>query len=73
MRNESVTDLQTYLARIAQTIPEIPEIQPTGYFGPQTRDAVLTFQRLFGLPQSGAVGPVTWATIANQYDAFVNA
>lgn len=73
MRNQSVTDLQTYLARIAQNIPEIPEIPPTGYFGPQTRDAVLTFQRLFGLPQSGAVGPVTWATIANQYDAFVNA
>lgn len=72
MRNQSVTDLQSYLARIAQNIPEIPEIPPTGYFGPQTRDAVLTFQRLFGLPQSGAVGPVTWATIANQYDAFVN-
>ncbi len=73
MRNQSVTDLQTYLARIAQNIPEIPEIPPTGYFGTQTRDAVLTFQRLFGLPESGAVGPVTWATIANEYDAFVNA
>lgn len=72
MRNESVSNLQTYLALIARNIPEIPEIPVTGYYGEQTRDAVLTFQRLFGLPESGAVGPVTWATIANQYDAFVN-
>ena len=34
--------------------------------------AVLAFQRLFGITESGAVGPVTWATIANQYDSFVN-
>lgn len=73
MRNQSVTDLQTYLELIARNIPEIPSVSPTGYFGTQTEDAVLAFQRLYGLDQSGAVGPVTWATIANQYDAFVNA
>lgn len=72
MRNQSVTDLQTYLLLISQNIPEIPSVSVTGYFGTQTEDAVLAFQRLYGLTESGAVGPVTWATIANQYDAFVN-
>ncbi len=73
MRNGSVTDLQTYLNLIARNIPEIPQVQITGFFGPQTEQAVLEFQRLFGLEQSGAVGPVTWATIAQQYDFFNNA
>ncbi len=71
MRNQSVTDLQTYLNLIAQNIPEIPTVPVTGYFGEQTEAAVITFQRLFGLDRSGAVGPVTWATIAQQYD-FLN-
>ncbi len=72
MRNQSVSDLQTYLALISERIPEIPSVSVTGYYGPQTEQAVSAFQRLFGLTESGAVGPVTWATIANQYDAFVN-
>lgn len=72
MRNQSVEDLQRYLALIGRNIAEIPEIPVTGYYGTQTRDAVLTFQRLFGIPTSGAVGPVTWYQIAEQYDAFNN-
>ncbi len=73
MRNQSVEDLQKYLALIGRTIPEIPEIPVTGYYGSQTRNAVITFQRLFGLPTSGVVGPVTWYQIAEQYDALNNA
>ena len=72
MRNQSVSDLQTYLSLISSRIPEIPSVSVTGYYGPQTEEAVLAFQRLFGITESGAVGPVTWATIANQYDSFVN-
>lgn len=70
MSGQNITDLQTYLSAIGRSFPEIPEIPVTGYFGTQTRDAVLTFQRLFGLPENGAVGPVTWNTIAKQYDAL---
>ena len=55
MQNDDVRDLQTYLSYIGRTYPEIPEIPVTGYFGEQTRDAVYTFQRLFGLPISGLV------------------
>lgn len=73
MRNQSVSDLQTYLQLIAKNIPEIPSVSVTGYYGDQTEASVSAFQRLYGIDVSGAVGPVTWATIANQYEAFVNA
>ena len=68
MRGDSVSDLQTYLSYIGSVYPEIPEIPVTGYYGTQTRDAVYTFQRLFGLPQSGLVGFNTWFSIANEYN-----
>lgn len=71
MRNESVTDLQTYLNLIGRNIPEVPEIPVTGYYGEQTQNAVSEFQRLYGIPVSGAVGPVTWYQIAREYDALV--
>lgn len=70
MRNDDVSDLQTYLSYIGSVYPEIPEIPVTGYFGEQTRDAVYTFQRLFGLPISGLVGHSTWYTIAEEYNAL---
>ena len=71
MRGDSVSDLQTYLSYIGSVYPEIPEIPVTGYFGTQTRDAVYTFQRLFGLPQSGLVGVNTWNTIAQENNALI--
>ncbi len=71
MRGQNVTDLQTYLNLIGRNIPEIPEVPITGYFGDQTQNTVEIFQRLFGIPVSGEVGPVTWYQIALQYD-FLN-
>ncbi len=70
-RNEAVSDLQTYLSRIADTVTEIPKVSVTGFFGEQTAAAVREFQRLFGLEVTGAVGPVTWALIAREYDNLV--
>ncbi len=65
---EDVTALQRYLNRIAQTYASIPTVTPTGYFGAETRRAVIEFQRIFGLTQSGVVGAVTWDRIASEYD-----
>ena len=67
-RSADVEDLQTYLSFIGRNIRAIPEIPVTGYFGDQTENTVRTFQRLYGIPVSGAVGPVTWAQIAKEYD-----
>lgn len=71
MSGENVRDLQTYLSLIGQNYEAVPEIPVTGYFGAQTRDAVIAFQNAFGLTPNGAVGPVTWNTIAQQYDFLV--
>ncbi len=71
MSGQNVRDLQTYLSLIGRNLADIPEIPVTGYFGTQTRDAVIAFQNAFGIPANGAVGPVTWNTIAQQYDFLI--
>ena len=71
MQGENIRDLQTYLSLIGRYYNDLPELPVTGYFGAQTHAAVETFQRLFGLPVNGAVGPITWYTIANQYDYLI--
>ncbi len=68
LQNDDVRDLQTYLSFIADNIPQIPKISVDGIFGPATADAVRTFQSLYGLDPTGAVGPVTWFYIGNEYD-----
>ncbi len=65
---QAVTDLQTYLTAIGEQFQSLPIIPITGYYGVQTENAVEAFQRMFGLPLIGAVGPATWYEIARQYD-----
>lgn len=72
MSGDNIRDLQTYLSLIGRNFDAIPEIPVTGYFGPQTRDAVIAFQNAFGINPSGAVGAVTWNTIAQQYDFLIS-
>lgn len=72
MSGENVRDLQSYLSLIGRNLDAIPEIPVTGYFGTQTREAVTAFQNAFGLTPNGAVGAVTWNTIAEQYDFLIS-
>ena len=72
MSGQNVRDLQTYLSFIGQNIDVIPRIPVTGYFGSQTRAAVTAFQNAFGINPTGAVGAVTWNTIAEQYDFLIS-
>lgn len=71
MSGVAVRDLQTYLSFIGKNYAAIPVIPVTGYFGEQTRAAVIAFQNAFGLDPSGTVGPITWNTIVQQYDFLV--
>ena len=68
--NPNLTEDES-LSLIGQNINEIPTLPQTGFYGEQTENAVRICQRLFGITESGAVGPVTWATIAQQYDYFI--
>ena len=65
--NEAVRVLQEYLSFISQIIPEISDVTPTGYFGPQTQSAVISAQGFLGLPTSGSVDARTWDSISNLY------
>lgn len=67
--SDAVRELQEYLNFISQFIGEIPPVNPTGYFGPQTRAAVIAFQRLYGInvPVPGQVGAQTWNAVASLY------
>lgn len=67
-QNDSVRILQEYLTFLHfNGMPEIPEVSNTGYFGPVTKSAVQTFQRLWGLPVNGQVSAITWDSIASAY------
>lgn len=68
MRNRDVRELQTYLRVIGQNIAAMPVIEVTGYFGPETERAVITFQTLYGLEPNGIVGGFTWDSIAREYN-----
>ncbi|MGN0641901.1 MAG: peptidoglycan-binding protein [Huintestinicola sp.] len=67
MSSDYVRVLQEYLTYIHNTYPQIPEVSNTGYFGPVTRNAVIAFQKLFGLQPTGTVGALVWNEIASVY------
>ena len=70
-QGEYVRIIQEYLLRISETYNEIPRVTINGTFGDKDRDAVIAFQNLFGLEETGFVGPATWAAIAEEYNDLV--
>ncbi len=66
-RGNAVLALQEYLNEISLVYTDISPVTPTGNFGPNTRAAVLAFQREFGLPQTGAVDRATWNRITQVF------
>ncbi len=69
---DEVRLLQEYLNYISQFISEIPSVNPTGYFGTRTQEAVVAFQNYYGIQPSGVVGPVTWGGITSLYTDLYN-
>lgn len=68
-QSNDVYRLQQNLNRLAAFYPEINPIPQTGYYGEQTRNAVMAYQQIFGLPVTGNVYPYTFYLIevsANQ-------
>lgn len=68
---DNITDLQTYLQLISQTFGNIPPVTVNGIYDEATRDAISTFQSIYGLPITGSTGPVTWNKIAEIYDSII--
>jgi len=61
--------IQEQLNAISNNYPAIPKIRVDGIYGEQTRNAVQTFQRIFGLPETGVVDFATWYRISHIYVA----
>ena len=59
-RGHDVLELQFILDYIGAFYDAIPVVIKDGVFGASTKNAVVAFQKAFGLPQDGVVGPSTW-------------
>lgn len=67
MEGPAVRVLQYYLAYIAQYVGSVLPVEVDGVFGEATRNSVISFQRTYGLPTDGVVGPITWNLLYNTY------
>lgn len=66
---DDVRLLQNYLNYVAATYTNIPTIPVTGYFGPQTAEAVRVFKETFSLPgDPDIVSAVTWNYLTMIYE-----
>lgn len=64
---EKVRTIQEQLNKIATVYSAVPRIVADGRYGEATKNAVLQFQKIFGLPQSGVVDFRTWYKISQIY------
>ena len=71
-RGDKVRHLQYMLAVLSSFIPQIPDLNVDGIFGPNTRNAVLAAQQYFGLPETGVVDERTWDEIYDQFSGIEN-
>lgn len=69
--SQSIRSVQTYLRRIAQSDPDIPKVIPDGKYGKQTQDAVLAFQKKYGIKPTGEVDRESWDKILLVYNSII--
>ncbi len=70
-RGIEIRTLQYYLAFLGFFNSNLPTIAVDGIFGQETYDAVLTFQKLYGLGVDGIVGRKTWNALQNAYEGVI--
>lgn len=63
--------VQYYLAFLGYFYEDLPQLLITGEFDEDTRQAVLAFQKEYGLAQDGIVGRDTWNTIQRVYNQLL--
>lgn len=67
IEGDGVLVLQYYLDYIANYVPTVRTVTIDGSFGPVTKEAVISFQRTYGLPITGVVNRLTWNKIQEIY------
>ncbi len=71
-RSPGVITVQYYLAYIALFVSTVTAPTVDGVFGERTREAVRSFQRTYGLSESGVVDRVTWDRIERVYQDILS-
>lgn len=68
----AVAELQSYMNGIASMYCGADFLAEDGWYGPETEQAVHSFQQAFGLPVTDAVDEITWNTIVAYYYDLAN-
>ena len=66
---QPVRSLQTMLRVLAEDNKMQPTVVPDGIYGPDTTQAITTFQRRYGLPITGITNQQTWDRIVLEYES----
>lgn len=72
MQSVEVSMYQYYLAVIGAYYEAVQPVEITGYFGEQTERSVKSFQRVFGLPQTGVIDRPTRNDLYRAYQGIVD-
>ena len=67
-RGSEVQEVQFYLQRISRFNPMVQAPVLDGIFGADTRDAVISFQRAYGLEPTGIVDEAVWSRLVSVYN-----
>lgn len=62
---QGVYTLQLMINFLSEYYDTVPQVAEDGVYGPSTTSAVSAFQRVYGLPVDGVVGPLTWESMYN--------
>lgn len=71
MQSNDVSVMQYYLAVIGAYYQAVSPVEVTGYFGEMTENSVKSFQRVFGLPQTGEINRATRNEIYRAYQGIL--
>lgn len=68
---QPVRSLQYMLRVISKDDSRFPTVVLDGIYGPDTMNAVMAFQRQFGLPITGVTNQATWEKIVDAYELAI--
>lgn len=71
-KGSEVQEIQFYLTRISVFNPAVLPAAIDGIYGKATQSSVLSFQRTYGIPQTGTVDEQTWNRLVAVYNGTVD-